>query len=178
MSSGSKNQADFRLGFLTAIETRGGGFVGGLLVSDRFGRPLEFQCTTPVKPNRTQKLLYGPTLVPFVLGELLAKTLIDKVAIKPDVVLTSREEMLEVRRFVDQIVLLAVMESDKSVIASTLRVGAKTFRIHEEFPDDLEAVRRCTSVVSREADLHEPLERVREALEETLGAAIQRPRVA
>lgn len=178
MASGSKNQTDLRLGFLTAIEISGGGFVGGLLVADRFGRPLEFQCTTPVKPNRTQELLYGPTLVPFVLGELLSKTLIDRVGIKPDVVLTNREEILEVRRHVDQIVLLAVPDSDKSAASATVQVGAKFFRTHDEYADDLEAARRRTAGVSAETDLHEPLERVGEALGETLGAATQRPRVA
>jgi hypothetical protein len=178
MASGSKNQAGLRIGFLTAIEIGDGGFVGGLLVADRFGRPLEFQCTTPVKPNRTQALLYGPTLVPFLLGELLSKTLIDRVGIKPDVLLTNREEMLEVRRLVDQIVLFAVSGSEPSADARTVKVGAKLFQTHADFPDDLEAARRQTSVVSAESDLHEPLERVGEALGETLGTASQRPRVA
>ena len=55
MSSGSKERKEqIRLGFMTAVEIGDRNFVGGLLVTDRFGRPLEFQCTTPVKPNRTQ----------------------------------------------------------------------------------------------------------------------------
>jgi|AP95_1055475.scaffolds.fasta_scaffold149573_1 hypothetical protein len=178
MASGSKNQTGLRIGFLTAIEIGDGGFVGGLLVADRFGRPLEFQCTTPVKPNRTQSLLYGPTLVPFILGELLAKTLIERVGIKPDVILTNREEILEVRRLVDQIVLLAVVGREQSPGDSTLKVGSQLFQTHADFPDDVEAARRQTAVVSRESDLHEPLERVGEALSETLGTASQRPRVA
>jgi hypothetical protein len=42
VESGKEN---FRLGFLTAIEVPERGFVGGLLVTNHFGRPLEFQCT-------------------------------------------------------------------------------------------------------------------------------------
>jgi hypothetical protein len=54
--SASTTQDQLRLGFLTAVEEAEGGVVGGLLVTNRFGRPLEFQCTTPVRPNRTQQI--------------------------------------------------------------------------------------------------------------------------
>src|ERR671910_2591546 len=93
-------EADLKLGFLTAIELPGGGYIGGLLVTNRFGRPLEFQCTTPVKPNRTQEILYGPTLVPFVLGELIGRTLLEKIGVRPHLVLTEAIEILEVRNHV------------------------------------------------------------------------------
>src|SRR5579862_7161932 len=95
--SGKEN---FRLGFLTAIEVPERGFVGGLLVTNHFGRPLEFQCTAPLKPNRTQEILYGPTLVPYVLGDLIGRTLIEKVGVKPHIVLTERQELLSLRELV------------------------------------------------------------------------------
>jgi hypothetical protein len=90
----------FRLGFLTAIEIPDRGYVGGLLVTNHFGRPLEFQCTAPLKPNRTQEILYGPTLVPYVLGDLIGRTLIEKVGVKPHIVLTERQELLGLRELV------------------------------------------------------------------------------
>jgi hypothetical protein len=91
----------FRLGFLTAIEVPDRGYVGGLLVTNQFGRPLEFQCTAPLKPNRTQEILYGPTLVPYVLGDLIGRTLIEKVGVKPHLVLTERQELLGLRELVE-----------------------------------------------------------------------------
>jgi len=90
----------FRLGFLTAIEVPDRGFVGGLLVTNHFGRPLEFQCTAPLRPNRTQEILYGPTLLPYLLGDLIGRTLIEKVGIKPHLVLTAREDLLSLRDLV------------------------------------------------------------------------------
>src|SRR5579862_9138993 len=95
--SGKEN---FRLGFLTAIEVPERGFVGGLLVTNHFGRPLEFQCTAPLRPNRTQEILYGPTLLPYLLGDLIGRTLIEKVGIKPHLVLTEREDLLSLRDLV------------------------------------------------------------------------------
>ncbi len=91
----------FRLGFLTAIEVPERGYVGGLLVTNQFGRPLEFQCTAPLKPNRTQEILYGPTLVPYLLGDLIGRTLIEKVGVKPHIVLTERHELLGLRDLVE-----------------------------------------------------------------------------
>ena len=40
------------------------------------GRPLEFHCTAPIKPNRAQEILYGPTLESFLYGEQIGQTLI------------------------------------------------------------------------------------------------------
>ena len=75
------------MGFLTEIRIGERGYVGGLLVTNHLGRPLEFQCTAPVKPNRTQEILYGPTLVTFLLAELIGRTLVEKIGVKPHLVL-------------------------------------------------------------------------------------------
>ncbi|MEQ8839035.1 MAG: hypothetical protein RID07_19675, partial [Lacipirellulaceae bacterium] len=58
------------IGFLTAVESPQHGLFGGYLVLSLQGRPLEFRCTTPVKPTRAQEILYGKTLRPYLLCEL------------------------------------------------------------------------------------------------------------
>src|SRR6266404_1210747 len=50
------------VGFLTVVSSEPHGLVGGYLVLNALGRPLEFHCTAPVKPNRAQEILYGATL--------------------------------------------------------------------------------------------------------------------
>ena len=50
------------LGFLTVVEHPQHGLFGGYLLLNHGGRPLEFHCTAPIKPNRAQEILYGPTL--------------------------------------------------------------------------------------------------------------------
>lgn len=164
----ASGEADLKLGFLTAIELPGGGYVGGLLVTNRFGRPLEFQCTTPVKPNRTQEILYGPTLRPFVLGELIGKTLVDKAAVKPDVVLTEGDDLLELRSHVPQPV--AVVGDEKG----ELRLGKQSIRFHASHAEDRTRLAKSANVVPEQADLYEPFDRVREALQETMKAGSAR----
>lgn len=186
MSANAK-QDPFRLGFLTALEVPEQGFVGGLLVTNRHGRPLEFQCTAPVKPNRTQEILYGPTLSSFVLGELIARTLVDKAGIKPHLVLTEREEILELRNHVPMPVacLEPVTGGDKapsapaeggaesaesadSAATAPFRLGRQFVRFHAAHTEDRTAFEKDSHQVPRDADLREPFERVREALLETV----------
>jgi hypothetical protein len=189
MASGSKERKDqIRLGFMTAIDIGDRSFVGGLLVTDRFGRPLEFQCTTPVKPNRTQELLYGPTLVPFILGELLGKALLDRVSVKPSLVMTSRAEMLQLRSKVDIPVIYdeAFLQAEQKTSVpdsmqladQQIRIGRQTFRTHENFAGDRSIVEQISQEISDDANMHEPLERVGDALRETMSTVSARPRVA
>ena len=65
------------LGFLTVID-QFPGLTGGYLVLNRAGRPLEFHCTMPLSPDRIQQILYGNTLKPFLYGERIAQTLIQR----------------------------------------------------------------------------------------------------
>ena len=161
------NQDPFRLGFLTAIEDADRGFVGGLLVTNRFGRPLEFQCTAPVKPNRAQQILYGPTLRPFVLGELLGRTLLDKIGVKPHLVLIESDEILDLRQHVPMAVAYL---TDKVTDESTqLALGKHGIAFHPDFAADRAEIARHVKALPPNADLlREPFERVREALTETL----------
>jgi hypothetical protein len=173
----AQGEADLKLGFLTAIELpAGGGYVGGLLVTNRFGRPLEFQCTTPVRPNRTQEILYGATLKPFVLGELIGKTLVEKAAVKPDVVLTEADDLLELRPHVPQPV--AVVENQASggrqPPESNLNIGKQTLRFHPSHAEDRSKLAKSAGIVPEQADLFEPFDRVREALQETVKAGSAR----
>ena len=89
------------IGFLTAIERAPHGLFGGYLLLNTVGRPLEFHCTVPLKPNRAQQILYGPTLEPFLFGEQIGATLVNKSALEPLVVLVDVPPMLAVREHID-----------------------------------------------------------------------------
>ena len=73
------------------------GLLGGYLLLNASGRPLEFHCTAPVKPTRAQEILYGPTLQPFLYGEQIGQTLLMKSTLSPVLVCTDSEPVLAVR---------------------------------------------------------------------------------
>ena len=172
MTAHSK-QDQLRLGFLTAVELPEKGFVGGLLVTNHQGRPLEFQCTVPIRANPTQEILYGPTLAPFILGELIGGTLVDKAGVKPNLILTDREQILELRNHIDRPVVLVdpLAQDSKSgggTARRTFRLGRQLIQFHAAHDDDEISVGKEAQHIPADADLLEPFERVREALQETL----------
>ncbi|MBM79821.1 MAG: hypothetical protein CMJ78_04420 [Planctomycetaceae bacterium] len=194
----SSKSESLHIGFMTALGIPERNFVAGLLITNRFGRPLEFQCTTPIKPNRTQEILYGPTLVPFILGELISKALIQKVSIKPTLVVTDHLEIHELRNHVDVPVICLAESDDDSNKADPLMgvgevtrigqlinnedqteasetsvtVGQHVFAVHPEHISDWQLVSESLRLLNHcEPDFVEPLERVREALAETVNLA-------
>ncbi|MEZ6045382.1 MAG: hypothetical protein R3C11_07315 [Planctomycetaceae bacterium] len=167
---GSKKQ--LHLGFLSAIEVKDRGYVGGLLVTNHFGRPLEFQCTAPVRPNHTQEVLFGPTLVPYLYNELIGKTLLEKAGVKPDLVLTEDERVLGLREFVN--LPVGFLHEGTSACADALRLGQQKVSFHERHPTDRDVLYELGSLVAEETDLFEPFDRVKEALQEALQQNKQR----
>ena len=96
------------IGFLTVIEHPQHGLFGGYLVLNLAGRPLEFHCTAPIKPNRAQQILYGPTLESFLYGEQIGSTLLGHAKTSPLLVCTDREPVLSLRDLVDMPVALVL----------------------------------------------------------------------
>ena len=78
------------LAFVTLSEVEDGVLRGGILVTDAHGKPVEFRCTSPIRPNTVQRTLYGGTLMPHIAVELVGKPLIQAVQASPDVGLSSR----------------------------------------------------------------------------------------
>jgi len=89
------------VGFLTVLEHSQHGLMGGYLVLNIAGRPLEFHCTAPIKPNRAQQILYGPTLEPYLYGEQIGHALVSKSSLEPLVIFTDRPPALAVRMAID-----------------------------------------------------------------------------
>ena len=193
MSHGNHDQ--FRLGFLTAVEDAERGFVGGLLITNRFGRPLEFQCTAPVKPNRTQQILYGPTLKPYVLCELIGRTLLEKVGVKPHLVLVETLDLLDLRSVTATPVASLMSTSNstttpnsasevrnnekdgksKETLPNSLKLGNETVAFDSTHHEDRTELEKFAKLVPGDADLREPFDRVREALVETIRLSMARP---
>jgi hypothetical protein len=85
---------------------------GGYLILNMAGRPLEFHCTAPIKPNRAQEILYGPTLDAFLYGEQIGQTLLKQSNMEPLVVCTDCPPALTAREFVDTPLVLVLPSED------------------------------------------------------------------
>ena len=174
MNGPAANPRAFRIGFLAALETDDSAFVAGLLVTNRYGRPLEFQCTSPVRPTHAQQLLYGDTLRPFLLGELMGRALLDRLGSPPDLLVTDNDDILDLRHHI-AIPMARVENQADDVTDATIapplgrvRMGRRILSIHSAHETDIAALHHGATQVTADADLQEPIERVRQALAETL----------
>lgn len=159
------------LGFLTVVESPEGGMVGGYLLLNAAGRPLEFHCTAPLRPTRTQEILYGPTLRPFLYGEQIAPALLARSQRTPIVICTDQPPVLDARPLAPAPLVLVLADATAPVTqgAATL----ETFSLAQcrlatapGFASDAQAVLSAWPVQADQLDLVEPFVRIREALEE------------
>ncbi|HEY1603192.1 MAG TPA: hypothetical protein VGG64_26545 [Pirellulales bacterium] len=89
------------LGFLTVVDSAPHGLIGGYLILNAHARPLEFHCTVPIRANRAQEILYGPTLEPYLYGEQIAGTLVKTSTLQPLAVFTDCPAALAAAAHVD-----------------------------------------------------------------------------
>lgn len=153
-------------GFLTVLEDSVHGAFGGYLVLSPQGRPLEFRCSTPVKPSRAQEILYGPALRPYLWGEVVGQRLVESAQISVAAILTDRAEMLAMALLRPEEVLHVAQQAPEEGV----RVGGNfeaRGRVLHLAPTSListEKARQLIGPLLEEVDPWEPFERIRLAL--------------
>jgi hypothetical protein len=175
------------LGFLTVVEHPQFGLFGGYLVLNTAGRPLEFHCTAPIKPNRAQQILYGPTLESFLYGEQIGQTLVNQASVPPMLICTDREPALAAREHVSMPVVLVLPPEDAPVAEqsdesgrilrldaahrdgpklATFRLGRNRLALPQRADDDRRLIAERLADLADSFDLAEPFQRIRDAIEE------------
>src|SRR5438128_5501303 len=144
------------LGFLTVVASAELGLLGGYLLLNATGRPLEFHCTAPVKPNRTQEILHGPTLKPYLYGEVIGQALLPKSKLIPIAVCTDSEAVLAVRDFTQIPVVLVLHDGGGALSFSLAKSRALASPCHT---DDEETIRAGWPPQADHLDLLEPFTR-------------------
>ena len=166
------------LAFVALSEVEDGVFRGGILVTDARGKPVEFRCTSPIRPNAVQRTLYGGTLMSHIAVELVGKPLVQAVQSSPDVVLVQQDEFLSMRTKCEKPLLLArrqgediqlSKESGKSQPEELLSSPSGKFApvvvtCHWSYPNDIVQCKEGLGWMFSNCDLVEPFERVKTAL--------------
>ena len=177
------------IGFLTVHECATQGLFGGYLVLNATGRPLQFHCTAPVKPNRAQEILYGATLAPYLYGEQIGQTLVRQAKENPALLCTDCPEMLSLAAFVKQpVVLIDQARQDRAAAQADgqqlrvdaahdgpgapamFTVGAHRVALSPDHAADQSRVVEHLQSLPPKFDLAEPFERIRQAIAEAGGA--------
>jgi hypothetical protein len=168
------NSAALCIGFLTVLH-EASGYLGGYLVTNCWGRPLEFRLSTAVQPNRVHHILYGGTLKPYVCADLIGKALMDRTTTAVQLVVTDTEPVLDLRLKVSApVVWLAAADGPLAgalaaagACACPAADGRGAVLCHPRFPGDVAPVREILDRLTEcGLDPAEPLGRIREAIGE------------
>lgn len=170
VSSPQRNNGLTSLGFLTILH-EANGYLGGYLVTNVWGRPLEFRLSSAVQPNRVQQILYAATLEPYISADLIGKTLVDKASSPVQLIVTDREAVQELRLKVECPVLwlAPTANSRATVLGNVVRPGAEgqsPLLCHPRFPGDVHLARELMTRLDSTFDFAEPFARIREAIGE------------
>jgi hypothetical protein len=168
-----------KIGYIDIMRSPKGEFMGGVLITDRLGIPVEFRHTEPVSPSKVQQVLYGKALEKFLKCETLAKCLLGDLEAKPDLLVVPDAEYFPLtKNFNFPFVQLAkasrepmekhgdyveVNESEIHLQILSMRAPLRV-RVDRKNAASLPAIKGILLDVGRTMDLIEPLSRVQEAL--------------
>lgn len=143
------------LGFLSLCQDATG-VSGGYLLTNAWGRPLEFRLSSSVQPTKVQQILYGPTLADYLQCELIGRTLVEKSGSLPVLIVTDSPVGLGLAGRLN-LPVVAVGDEGESHPRSSKPI---------QTAGDPEAVRAALELVDPAVDLAEPFARIREAAAE------------
>ncbi len=185
------------IGFLTVCEHEAQGLFGGYLILNTAGRPLEFHCTAPVRPSRSQEILYGATLKAYLYGEQIGQALLEKAKTTPLVVFTDAEPVLSARDFTSLPLACVLPPPADSPAAGAgepagslrldegrrevpppfglrvhaFQVGSQRLAVLQDHEADAPIIVKHWEPLAAEFDLLEPFARIREAIDEARRSA-------
>jgi hypothetical protein len=94
--------------------------------------------------------------------------------VQPHVLLVEQPELMALREHLAlplACIVAASGDEDQLPDETQIALGVRRIRFHPEFPGDIELAREQSRLIPADADTAEPLQRVREALQETLKGA-------
>ncbi|MFG0262735.1 MAG: hypothetical protein ACF788_10125 [Novipirellula sp. JB048] len=160
------------IGYYTVIQEERTGWTGGLLILNRGGRPVELQCTLPVRPSRAHVFLFGSTMRDHLIGEVIGPMLLSKCRTPLSLVCCDQVEALALNSRGDVPVALIseAAEGDEGPITSDMLTGASQVAlVNATLNVPLERAEAVESLVPKFSDMPdaiEPFERIREAIRE------------
>ena len=151
---------------------------GAILVTNSKTDPLEFRCTSPIRPTALQKTLWGSRLSGYIASHLIGMPLLDSVSNKSSLVVVRDASLLELRPLIKlPVVQLTALEKTGKALRGAKSEGdndiiqssdgafeAIVMKFHPAHCDDIVIVRELLHKVSRSFGLLEPFQRIDTAL--------------
>jgi hypothetical protein len=79
-------------GYLITLSEKGT-FLGGMMITDRYGIPKDFKYTDPVTPTKVQRIIYGSVLERYIRNHVIVGALIKEVNMQPSFYVVPHHQM-------------------------------------------------------------------------------------
>ncbi len=89
------NPDKVRMGYLLISTPLPNTYIGGAMVTDGRGLPIEFRYTEPIQPTRIQQILYGQVLSSYIKREVILETLLKSLDAKFSHLLVEDDNLLD-----------------------------------------------------------------------------------
>lgn len=170
-----------RLAYFMAVK-EGGSYLGGLLVTDSGGIPLDFRYTEPITPTKLQTVLYGKSLEPHLKEEVIQRTLLKELKTAPDVLVVPAGDLAGGAGGELKCPVVTVQRSQEAPlprVGETFRVGPRELLLQvaegaaplrvvfgqPQEPAGQEPIAQRLLDTAYQMDLTEPMDRVAAALQ-------------
>jgi len=90
---------------------------GGILITDKTTKPLEFRVTSPVRPEKFQKVLYGEILDEHIAVTLIGLPLLESVQQKPDLIIVRDSLLLGINTYQEIPSILMLAEKEDTALS-------------------------------------------------------------
>ena len=178
MAADTPAHEGLRLAFISYVETE----TGAALITDHVTKPLEFRCTTPVKPNPVQRTLYGATLRAHIAVDLVGIPLIDAIQEKPQIVIAQDNSFLGLRPKIAHFLVCVAKQGEQfstesarhlrestdpgMLVCESGRFQPLSVVTHWKYTGELPAILNILRPVFSVVDLLEPFARIEKAVAE------------
>lgn len=174
---------ELKLAYLAVTTPVPNVYIGGLMVTDGRGLPIEFRYTEPIQPTKIQQILYGQVLSGYIKREVILDTLLKSIESKFKCLLVEDEQLVNASASKGfSIIRLTETKSppltelgQTEVISATeilLQTAhqASPIRLNlpenpETVPDGGQPVYSLLTEAGQTMDVQEPLKRIHKALE-------------
>lgn len=156
-----------------------GSYVGGMMITDHHGIPVDFKYTDPVNPTKIQRIIYGSVLEQYIRNHVILGALSKEINVPPSFYFVSQHQLHDIEEAND----FTVLSVQRTQFTSLGERGAITRAKENECllqgwvdphplrvifgstpPDEQETLLKDLVFLSKHMDLVEPLERLEKAL--------------
>lgn len=165
------------LGYITTRVFEGPTYLGGVLVVDKKGIPVEFKYVEPIKPSKLQTLLYGNTMDRYIRIESVGIPLVNALEHKPIVLFVREEPFLEESKWTFPVISISryksnvlpnigeykELENSEYIIQIDSGMPIRV-RIEKKYLEKLSEIVSTLVEVGQNFDIMEPFSRLEEAI--------------